>query len=227
LAIATTTVDQTAAAMLAYLRDFLSGTADPFWPHVILLSVSVLASFAVGAGIIFESPKYSDFVHRVAVGLVIAGVVVEAACTIFLFVFDEGISGTQQSKIIVLETRLAPRTLPDPEVAEIVAKLKQFGGQEFTIGTFDGEAASLARRLRVVLEKADWKWFDPANQMMPLAGTIGIQVWAWSQGSRNAAGPLVDALNGKAIEAKLLPADRGPPAVDDSKQIEIIVGSKF
>jgi hypothetical protein len=154
-------------------------------------------------------------------------VVVEAACTIFLFVFDEGISSAQQSKILVLETRLAPRTLSDQEVAEIVAKLKRFGGQEFTIGTYDGEAASLARRLRVILEKADWKWFDPTNQMMPLAGTIGIQVWAWSQGSRNAAGPLVDALNGKAIEAKLLPAARGPPAVDDSKQIEIVVGSKF
>jgi hypothetical protein len=217
--------------VLTYLSDFLSGTADPFWPHVILLSVSVLASFAVGAGIILESPKYSESIHRVAVGLVIAGVVVEAACTIFLFVFDEGISSAQQLKIIALETRLAPRTLSDPEVAEIAAKLSLFGGQEFTIGTYDGEAASLARRLRVVLEKADWKWFDPANQLLPLAGTIGIQVWAWSQDSRKAAGLLVDALKGKAIDATLLPATLRPdpdqPRNPNIKRIEMIVGSKF
>jgi hypothetical protein len=41
--------------MLAYLSHFLSGGVDSTWPHAILLSISVLASFAVGAGIIFES----------------------------------------------------------------------------------------------------------------------------------------------------------------------------
>jgi hypothetical protein len=41
--------------MLAYLSHFFSGGDDSTWPHAILLSISVLASFAVGAGIIFES----------------------------------------------------------------------------------------------------------------------------------------------------------------------------
>jgi len=63
----------------------------------------VVASIAVGVGIIFERPKYSAAVHRVAFWLVVTGIVVEAICTIFLFVFDEGISSAQQSKIIVLE----------------------------------------------------------------------------------------------------------------------------
>jgi hypothetical protein len=210
--------------MLTYLSDFPSGTADPFWPHVILLSVSVVASFAVGAGIIFEAPKYSEFVHRVAIGLIIAGVVIEAACTIFLFVFDEGISSAQQSKIIALETKLAPRTLSDSEVAEIAATLHRFSAPEFTIGSYGGEAAALAARLRTLLEKAGWAWYERIFQMVPLAGTTGIQVWARSQSSRDAARPLVDALNGKFIEATLLP-DR--PDNPSELKIEIIVGSKF
>ena len=97
--------------MLTYLSNFFSGGVDSTWPHIILLSVTVLASFAVAAGIIFESPKYSETIHRVATRLVIGGVAVEAVCTIFLFVFDEGISNAQQSKIIALEMRLAPRSL--------------------------------------------------------------------------------------------------------------------
>ncbi|MFZ1964848.1 MAG: hypothetical protein WAU78_15520 [Roseiarcus sp.] len=87
------------AATLTYVSAFISGTMDPLWPHVGLLSVSVAASVAVGAGIIFEGQKYSPYVHRVAFWLVVVGIVFEAVCTIFLFVFDEGISSAQQSRI--------------------------------------------------------------------------------------------------------------------------------
>src|ERR1700724_2043035 len=85
--------------MLTYLSHFFSGEVDPGWPHGILLSATVLASFAVAAGILLERPKYSESVHRVATWLVLSGVAVEAFCTIVLFVFDEGISNAQQDKI--------------------------------------------------------------------------------------------------------------------------------
>jgi hypothetical protein len=104
--------------MPAYLSHFFSGEVDPTWPHAILLTVTVLASFAVAAGIIFESPEYSASVHRVATWCVIVGVAIEAVCTITLFVFDEGISSAQQSKIIALETRLAPRVLTSEQFEE-------------------------------------------------------------------------------------------------------------
>jgi hypothetical protein len=97
--------------MVTYLSAVLSGTAEPFWPHCVLISISVLASFAVAGGIIFESPKYSPATHRVATWLVIGGVAVEALCMVSLFAFDEAISSAQQEKIIALETKLAPRTL--------------------------------------------------------------------------------------------------------------------
>jgi hypothetical protein len=91
--------------MLTYVSRFWSGGFEPFWPHVALLSLTVLASLAVGAGIIFERPTYSAAFHRVAFWLVVGGVIVEAVCTIFLFVFDEGISTSQQSRIIALQAR--------------------------------------------------------------------------------------------------------------------------
>jgi hypothetical protein len=100
--------------MLTYLSEILSGTAEPFWPHCVLISISVVASFAVAAGILLESPKYSAAVHRVAVWLVICGVAVEALCMISLFVFDEAISSAQQSKIIALETQIAPSKIDGP-----------------------------------------------------------------------------------------------------------------
>jgi hypothetical protein len=80
-----------------YLSSLLPDTSWPFWPHFWLPAVSVLASFAVAGGIIFESSEYSAPVHRVAKWLVIGGVAVEAVCTVCLFVFDERISGSQQN----------------------------------------------------------------------------------------------------------------------------------
>jgi hypothetical protein len=87
------------AKMLTYLSALLPDTSWPFWPHFWLLSVSILASFAVAAGIIFEASEYSASTHRVAKWLVIGGVAIEAACTVSLFAFDERISGAQQSTI--------------------------------------------------------------------------------------------------------------------------------
>jgi hypothetical protein len=102
------------AAMAAYLRSFFSGGVDPGWPHGILLSITVLASFAVATGILLERPKYPEAEHRTATWLVLCGVAIEAICTIVLFVFDEGISSRQQSaieiqrdKIIELDKRIA------------------------------------------------------------------------------------------------------------------------
>jgi hypothetical protein len=56
--------------MATYFSAVWAGEAEPLWPHVILLSVSIFAAFTVGAGILLESPKYSDAVHRVATWLV-------------------------------------------------------------------------------------------------------------------------------------------------------------
>jgi hypothetical protein len=117
--------------MLTYITRFWSGGFEPFWPHVVLLSLSVLASIAVGVGIIFERPKYSKAVHRAAFWLIVGGIGIEAICTIFLFVFDEGISGAQQSTIIALEERLASRWITDDQTTKLVTRLSEFAGTEY------------------------------------------------------------------------------------------------
>jgi hypothetical protein len=146
------------AATVAYVSAFISGTLDPFWPHVGLLSVSVTASIAVGAGIIFEGQKYSAAIHRVAFWLVVVGIVFEAVCTIFLFVFDEGISSAQKLKIATLEARIAPRLLKQSEQNELTAKLV---GTEKQVGTVTAspslpESEWFARVLTAPLKAAGW-----------------------------------------------------------------------
>lgn len=159
------------AAIWAYFRKFDSGELAPGWPHFWLLSISVLASFAVGAGIIFERPKYPPSVHRIAFWLVIGGIAIEALCTIFLFVFDEGISSAQKETIISLEKRLVPRKIDDPAV--IVEKLKPFSGTPFSLGVQQGdETLGLLDQISKILLAAGWVWKDaaPVGELLNIPG---------------------------------------------------------
>jgi hypothetical protein len=171
--------------MLMYFSAVWSGTADPFWPHAVLLSLSVLAGIAVGAGIIFEAPKYSSATHRVAILLVIFGVAIESVCTICLFVFDERISQVQSDRIESLTKQLriaeihaADRLITDDEQEKFVL----FGGihlrdQELHIFTLDNdqEARRFANSLRnlMVPPLANWEViFHTFNEPGPLAGSV-------------------------------------------------------
>jgi hypothetical protein len=216
--------------MLTYLSHFFSGEVDPFWPHIILLSVTVAASFAVGAGIIFEAPKYSESVHRIAVRLVIAGVVVEAACTIFLFVFDEGISSAQQSKIIALESRLAARSLSDDQAAEVAKRLKPFSTLTFQIIPYweNPDSLDIANRIAGVLASVGWKLENP-ERFTTLVGVItGIIVNVDKRASdtaRNGAKELASALTENGIAAKVRETD-DPTTNLPSERINMQVGIK-
>ena len=86
-----------------------------FIVRIYLLGGDVLATIAVGAGIVWESGPLE--VQHIAHRLVIWGIVAEALCTIALFTFDDGLSDvqaaiirTQNSKIITLETNLQQAT---------------------------------------------------------------------------------------------------------------------
>ena len=107
VAIITAIIHAKIAAILTYLRAVWDGVADPLWPHIILLGVSVIAGVVVAVGIVYEANEYRERpIHRAAKWLVIWGVAVESLCTIALFVFDERISNAQESKIINLEGKI-------------------------------------------------------------------------------------------------------------------------
>ena len=146
--------------IFAYIDQFLSGGVEPATPHLVLVWAVVIGGVAVGVGIIWEA-KRSGHLWTIPTALVFVGIVVEAAATVILFEFDEGISHNQQSKIIALETRLAPRSIEGHET-ELIAKLKPFAGVEFDAATNiqDNEQALLLASLMAVLRKADWKQID-------------------------------------------------------------------
>jgi hypothetical protein len=164
--------------MPTYFSQFFSGGVDATWPHAILLSITVLASFAVAAGIIFESPKYSELVHRIAMWAVIVGVAVEAVCTITLFVFDEGISDAQKEKIIVLEKRLASRTLSAEQFDDIVEQTAPMSGQHFDIVTYwkNPEALAIAQRIHDAIVKAGWVYDKPTSGEFIIGVETGVSV---------------------------------------------------
>jgi len=206
---------------------------------VYLLSGDVLATIAVGLGIIWEHGPPD--VQRVANRLVIGGVIVETVCSIWLFAYDENISAEQQSiirsqnsQIIALETRLAPRLIKDPE--GMVKKLKPFPGIPFDIGIQPvDETLGFLDQLIPVLTKAGWVWRPttrpgtPFNapglpKMLDIIMRGGIQIRIAP--SRDAEwGPAVTVL-GKALGAEgFLVDDRAMDGVTD-EVVHINIGTK-
>lgn len=87
--------------MYSYISQFFGGALDPAWPHIVLITGTVVGGALVGLGVVLEAPK----ILSIPVAAVIVGVVIEAACTLLLFGFDEGISTSQQSQIAVATDR--------------------------------------------------------------------------------------------------------------------------
>jgi hypothetical protein len=217
------------AAMLTHLSTLLSGTEDPFWPHVVLISTSVLAGIGVGAGIIFESHKYSSRTNAIATALVIIGVIIESLCTVSLFVIDEAISSAQQSKIIELEKRLAPRRLTAVQSASLAEKLKIFQGKNFILSAFGPESLDLALDIGRALETAGWvmqPWASGFNvASIPLNG---VDIRAGSPAMKPAVNLLVSELKDNDIEEYTRGVEGLPAVAPNANEntIVIIVGPR-
>jgi hypothetical protein len=84
---------------MTYVNAFFSGELDPLLTHIVLLGGAIAAEFAVAIGIVLETPKEKTLREWIGMILVLGGVSVGALFTISLFIFDEGISTAQQSKI--------------------------------------------------------------------------------------------------------------------------------
>jgi hypothetical protein len=116
--------------MLTYLSAVWAGTEDPFWPHLVLVPLSVVAGIAVGVGIVLERPKYCPAIHRIAFWLVVVGVAIESLCTVALFITDERIS-------LALETEIAPRLLTAERGNELIALFEKFPGRTVRVSSYE------------------------------------------------------------------------------------------
>jgi hypothetical protein len=212
------------------MSDFFSGSLAPFWPHIVLLTTAVAASFAVAAGIVMENPKWS-----LANVLVIGGVAIEAACTLLLFGFDEGISAKQQSKIEAAEQRLVEyrkqRYLTQGQKDRIAVVTKEFPAIPFVAYTaLEQEPWTLVLDISDALRKGGWKWLSVPDGLQAIDGSP-------SEGKTIADHVIVAAPPRFEREVKALVAALTDPAAigmddvrstiaDDVSIMTVIVGSK-
>jgi len=225
--------------------EFFSGSFEPFWPHSALLTTAIVASFAVAAGIVLENPKFS-----LANVLVVGGVAVEAACTLLLFGFDEGISGRQQSTIdaqqktiISLEKKLAPRVLSDDQQAALIEAIKSFAPQPYMLSVAVGSealvfACVIDKNLKAAgwirQEPTDFLKTEPCNSNGLVAGEaagvnllsdIHVRINGDDRGAALAAAALASALN--MDEGIVAFAEFDKVHIKDAKIVVVMIGAKL
>jgi hypothetical protein len=98
------------------MSQFFGGELAPTWPHAVLIAGTIIGGGLVGLGVILEAPK----IISLPVAAVFLGVVIESACTLMLFGFDEGISSKQQDRLFETSKALL---LTDQQLLETVKKL--------------------------------------------------------------------------------------------------------
>jgi hypothetical protein len=129
----------------------------------VLILLTVTGGLAVGVGIIWEAQR-GGHLWTLPTLFVFFGVVIEAAATVILFEFDEGIShaqqaliDSQQSTIISLEKAAAPRNIE--VTAAMVEKLSKFNGTEYdlTMPVMLEPGSVLINQLLALLTRSGWK----------------------------------------------------------------------
>jgi outer membrane murein-binding lipoprotein Lpp len=103
--------------------------------------------------------------------------------------------GAAEAKLALEEYR-APRSLQNAPF--LVAKLKEFSGQEYKVTTYwdEKEPLAFANQLYVILQQAGWSFIKPQSASFLLGGQEGVQVWvhpAADEKARRAAEALVSA----------------------------------
>jgi hypothetical protein len=132
-----------------------------FLVHVYLLGGDVLATWAVGTGILWEADALVVR-HKIALRLVFWGVVIETLCSLALFTFDEGISWWQQAKIIELETRIAPRDLNPDQQKSVAEAIRPFAGTKFMLSVqTTTEPMRLLDQIEDAVIAGGWQEIEP------------------------------------------------------------------
>ncbi len=137
----------------SFIADFSSGRLDELSTHWVLIGIIAGAEVSLGVGIWIESPKNKSFLQWLGVALVLAGCIVSALFTVFLLIFDEGISRDQRAKIIVLETQIAP----EPSQQNSMMRLENLRGKLSAVSVLaspDVEPTLFSAQLQEALSRA-------------------------------------------------------------------------
>ena len=123
-----------------------------FWVHFLLIGGDVVATVAVGWGIIWEAPEQSSRRHRIAKRLVIWGIAAETLCSVTLFAYDESVSQALQAEVISLQLKLLPRSISPKQWGEMATALVAYRPFAVQVSPLweTPEITSLARQLTEV-----------------------------------------------------------------------------
>jgi hypothetical protein len=237
------------AIIASYFSAFENGELEPNFTHFLLLGGAIVGSLIVATGIALEAHwPISRMKRRELIGItfVFIGVGLEALFTIGLFVFDEGIGRGQQStilgqqsKIIALETKLAPRELSEEQKAKIVDILNRFSGQKYQLSVDAGsETAAFACAVDKVLKKSGWVRVPTANLLVSTticegSGPIELNLLSAvhvrinpdaSLQVKAALLSLANALKEAVIEAY---PESDPTNIKDAANIAVMIGAKL
>ena len=161
--------------MLGYFSALLSGDQDTL--RSALLFGAVLGGILVGVGILWEAKKLDA-----ATATVFVGIVIEAICTIFLFVTDERISRQQQSQIEIASKRAADaeeklvayraqRYLTQGQKTRMAEVTNDFPSVPFVAYTaLDQEPWTLVLDIASNLRTGGWKWLPVPDGLQPIDG---------------------------------------------------------
>lgn len=220
------------AAISSIFDAFVSGQLNASWTHGWLLGGAISAEILLAIGIWLESPKNKHLREWLGLGLVFGGVVVSAACTIGLFVFDEGISNTQLVKIAALETRIAQRELTADQIEKLqkaLAEAPPTVPHKVVFVTFLGDFESQYLQFEI------GRYFVAANWQVDLEARTyngvlawGIGVWGPDNETRRAVRDILEKADIVLSRNTELPT--GFSSVGHQPQpgdIDIFVGPKF
>lgn len=201
-------INNIVAAISSFFANFVSGALPFVQTHAILLGCAISGDILVAVGIIIESWPPKNRKELAALIFVFGGVIMSALFTVALFVFDEGISGVQKSKIATLDARLAARVLSNAQISELRKTLEPFGSHTFTMNTYwdANEPLSITRQIGNDVLLADgWQFVRPTGYLIGVI--VGIQVYKPKDdpGGEAAAKALVAGLDDAGIDASLRP----------------------
>jgi hypothetical protein len=170
-----------------YFSEAFLSAANPY-----LLQAEIAAAVLLGIGIIFESGRYPNSVHKVAFLCVVAGVVFETVFSILLFISEEHIASLQRTTIASLQTRLVIAEAHASDRLIFGDDVRYFfdldhAGQALHIYVISGdfEAERFANSLRNVLSSyPGWGWhvtvseFDKQEiNMLSMPSGIWGPIW--------------------------------------------------
>jgi hypothetical protein len=120
------------------------------WQHAALLGGATIGGALVGIGILLETKRGS-----LAAILVLIGVIIEPIFTLWLFVYDENMSRSQNTEIAELNRELAPRQLSSSELAALKIAANRFPALIISVWSYglDLEGSRLARQILSALRK--------------------------------------------------------------------------